>query len=60
MSIFTTTISCKIEEIAYYYLCKHTYEIFLKREDGAYNLMISKNSCKNEMTIICKDCLDFI
>lgn len=48
MSIFTTKYHVKIEEIDYYYLCKHTYEFFLKREDGAHNLMISKNSCKNE------------
>ena len=53
MNILTTTISLKIEKIDCYYLCKHTYQFFDERWSGSKNLMISKNTVKNEMIIIC-------
>ena len=58
MSIFTTTIPFKTEDIRCYYLCKHTLKIFKEKRDESHSLMISKIFRENEMILICKDCCD--
>ena len=58
MRIFSTTISFKIEDIHYYYLCKYTHNVFKEKKDKSHNLMVSKNSRENEIIIIFKDCCD--
>ena len=48
MSIFTTTISLKIENIYCYCLCKYSHEVFKEKKDEIHSLMISKNCREND------------
>ena len=60
MSVFSITISYKIEDIHCYYLCENTHKIFKDKKGKIHDLMIVKNIRSNEMIILCKNCYGFL